>query len=160
MGFTDGWRALCQSARKFFVPLHPHQRHPKKTHRAHEGERGQALTLALLALGIFLIAAATFSTDLAHLLVHKQLSQNAANAACAAGAMDLMVGTQGNNLGSFTPGTNFSCSGSPNSAPCKYAAINGFSGAGLATNQPSSSVEVSFPPGASCPGDGCPAPGE
>src|SRR5262245_24350545 len=108
-------KVTCQQNRRF-------------SHGGTRQQRGQANTILLMALGIVAIGAAAFSTDVGSLLVHKQLSQNAANAACAAGAMDLMVNSEGNSLGSFTPGTNFSCSATSTAAPCRYASLNGFRG--------------------------------
>lgn len=117
------------------------------------------MTIALLSLGSFVIAAAAFSTDMANLFVHRQTAQSAANAACTAGAMDMMVDAESNTLGNFTLGTAFSCATKSGAAPCQYASINGYSGAGLVADTASNSVDISFPSGASCPNDGCPAPG-
>ena len=46
----------------------------------------------MLALGLAFLAAAAFSVDMSNLWFHRQASQNAADSACTAGAMDLLVG--------------------------------------------------------------------
>jgi Flp pilus assembly protein TadG len=105
------------------------------------GESGQVMLFSLLALGLFLLGSIAFAVDLSHLWFQRQAAQTAADAACTAGAMDLLL-VQTNNItaapypGHFTPGTSFSCtsttpnstgSGTTNPAPCVYAALNGFS---------------------------------
>lgn len=117
------------------------------------------MTIILLIVGLCMLAVAGFTTDMTNLYLHKQLAQNAANAACTAAAMDMMTNMGSNIFGGFTEGVNFSCSPASTSTPCKYAALNGYPGGGLAFNQPSNDVAVSFPSGASCPNAGCPAPG-
>src|SRR6266700_2366170 len=90
-------------------------------------ESGQTIILFLLALGIFLLAAVGFGVDFANFWFHRQAAQTAADAACTAGAMDLLadatngITTQG---GFDTSSGAFGCSGST-AAPCKYAALNG-----------------------------------
>ncbi|MBO0911636.1 MAG: hypothetical protein J2P13_07555, partial [Acidobacteria bacterium] len=114
-----------------------------RSHRA--GERGQAAVFLVLVFGIFLIAGAGFVVDGANLWFHRQTAQTAADAACAAGAMDLL-----SSAGGVTPpapwipasddGSGFECSGAPGGpAPCSYANLNGYPGTGSTT------VEVSFP---------------
>ena len=48
------------------------------------------MVLALLALGVFLIGAMAFAVDMGNLWWHRQTAQNAADAACTAGVMDLL----------------------------------------------------------------------
>src|SRR6516164_1841296 len=100
-------------------------------------ESGQALLFALLGLGIFLIGAMAFAIDLSNMWFRRQAAQTAADAACTAGAMDLLVdATNGKtNQGHFTAGstpTAFDCQATtPNSntppvtnpTPCVYAAL-------------------------------------
>lgn len=110
------------------------------------GETGQATLFFVLVLGIFLLAALCFAFDLSNMWFHRQGAQTAADAACAAGAMDLLVDSQGGATGhqGFTAGTNFDCSstGNPNSSVCQYAAKNGYA----STNaSPGNLVSVSFP---------------
>jgi hypothetical protein len=94
-------------------------------------ESGQAMVFALLGLGLFLIGAMAFAVDLSNMWFNRQAEQTAADAACTAGAMDLLwdftngVMPSGAN---FTPGTNFDCNtASPTPSPCTYASLNGFS---------------------------------
>jgi uncharacterized membrane protein len=103
-------------------------------------ESGQVMLFVLLALGLFLVGSIALAVDLSHLWFQRQAAQAAADAACTAGAMDLLL-VQTNNItagpypGHFTPGTSLSCtsttpnstgSGTTNPAPCVYAALNGF----------------------------------
>src|SRR5262249_4891418 len=92
----------------------------------------------------------------------RQAAQNAADAACTAGAMDLMLEATGEPTGhkGFTAGTAFDCSSSgyPYNAsapvPCKYADLNGYNGR---NTTPGNQVFVWFPgtpagvPGSSVP---------
>lgn len=118
-------------------------------------DAGQATIFVLLALGIFLIGAVAFCVDIANLWFHRQSAQNAADAACTAGAMDLLVdaNTGITNQGGFTAGTAFDCLSTPDAAPCKYAALNGYNGTNAS---PGNSVSVSFP--GSVPGVTTPPP--
>lgn len=107
-------------------------------------EFGQAVVFVLLALGIFLLASVAFAVDIANLWFHRQTAQNAADSACAAGAMDLLAAAQGTSTGKqgFTIGTNFDCATKATAAPCIYAALNGYSGTNTV---PGNQVTVSFP---------------
>lgn len=114
----------------------------KKTNsRRRSGESGQALVFLMLALALAFLAAGAFSVDMSNLWFHRQAAQNAADAACTAGAMDLLVGAQGGATGhqGFVAGTNFSCTGS-SAIPCQYAAKNGYGSDGAGNL-----VQVSFP---------------
>jgi hypothetical protein len=116
-------------------------------------ERGQAMVLVLLALGLFLVAAVGFAVDFANCWFHRQSAQGAADAACSAGAMDMTTLEQGGSTLNphFTPGTSFDCAGTtPNSVttsptPCWYAATNGYASPGLTSGAASNDVAVSFP---------------
>lgn len=116
----------------------------RRTHRAKES--GQAMALFVLIMGTFLLGALVFAFDLSNMWFHRQQAQSAADAACAAGAMDILVDSQGEATGNqgFTLGTAYSCTTSSTDSVCKYAANNGYNGG--TTN----SVSVSFP--ASVPG--------
>src|SRR5437879_8717626 len=96
-------------------------------------ESGQAMLFTLLVLGIFLIGAMAFAVDMSNLWFNRQSAQTAADAACVAGAMDLLVDatTSITGQGGFKAGTAFGCNASdtnplPNSSPCQYARFNGF----------------------------------
>src|SRR5919198_4005500 len=92
-------------------------------------EAGQSIVFVLLALGLFLVGAIAFAVDLSNMWFHRQAAQTAADAACTAGAMDLLVdATTGvNNRGGFTAGTAFDCNLNPTYSPCVYATNNGYS---------------------------------
>jgi hypothetical protein len=119
------------------------------------GESGQALLLFILILGLFLLGALCFAVDLTNLWFHRQAAQTAADSACTAGAMDLLVGAQGGATGhqGFTTGTAFDCS-TPSTAAypvCKYANFNGYDSS---NTTPGNLVSVSFPgapPGVTAP---------
>ena len=105
----------------------------------------------VLAMGIFLIGGIGFVVDGVNLWFHRQSAQTAADAACTAGAMDLLSSAAGASLQGDTDwiGKSFQCSGTSgggsnptsNSAlpPCQYAGFNGYSGSGL------QGIQVSFP---------------
>lgn len=105
-------------------------------------ESGQALAFLVFAFAFVLLGAAAFSVDMGNLWFHRQATQNAADAACTAGAMDLLVDAQGGATGhqGFTNGTAFNCTTTSTAAPCQYAAKNGYNSDGTG-NQ----VSVSFP---------------
>jgi hypothetical protein len=115
--------------------------------RAREG--GQTITLVLLALALFLLAAVGIAVDISNWWFHRQIAQGAADAACTAGIMDMLVNdSQGTSFGGFpSPLATYKCSdtGASASAPCAYANLNGYSGAGLVAGQPSNDVQVMFP---------------
>src|SRR5205807_2556902 len=100
--------------------------------RARRGlESGQAMLFTVLGLGIFLIGAMAFAIDFSNIWFNRQSAQTAADAACTAGAMDLLVdATNGTNTqGGFTANTAFGCNATdsnpkPASSPCQYAALN------------------------------------
>src|SRR5436190_19617202 len=69
----------------------------KTAHR--RWESGQALVFLVLALAIVFLGAGALSVDMSNLWFHRQAAQNAADATCVAGAMDLLVGAQGGATG-------------------------------------------------------------
>lgn len=113
------------------------------------------MILVVIAMAIFLIGFVGFAVDMTNMWFHRQMAQGAADAACQAGAMDLLLLTQNalnpRPAGFNPPGTTIDCSSTPSSPPCWYAAQNGY--APTAANQ----VMVSFP-GTAPPGV-TPAPG-
>jgi hypothetical protein len=108
------------------------------------GEAGQSIVFMTLALGIFLLGALCFAFDLSNMWFHRQAAQSAADAACAAGAMDILVDAQGGATGKqgFTLGTAYSCTTASTDAVCSYAAKNGYNSNSLT---PGNVVSVSFP---------------
>ena len=105
-------------------------------------ECGQALLFLVLALGLFLLAAVSFSVDLGNLWWHRQRAQNAADAACTATAMDLLVDAQSAATGhqGFVLGQAHNCSLGDAAVPCKYASYNGYN-----SNTTNNLVSVSWP---------------
>jgi hypothetical protein len=103
---------------------------------------GQVTIFVVLAMAIFLLGFVGFAVDMTNLWFHRQMAQGAADAACQAGIMNILVptATQG-----FVPGLGFNCSGASSATPCRYAALNGYNGSGLAAGSPSNEVVVSFP---------------
>jgi hypothetical protein len=109
-------------------------------------ESGQAMLLCLLVLGLFLLGALGFAVDMSNLWFHRQSAQNAADAACTAGVMDMLsIANGGTPAAGFTPGTAYQCSSAPNSAPCKYTALNGYTPAALTAGSPGNDTSISFP---------------
>lgn len=132
------------------------QRFPRKSHRLDES--GQTIMVVVLVLGLFLLGAIGFAVDFSNMWFHRQVAQDAADAACTAGAMDLLANSQGNTLGnwgSVSNGTTFSCSARAGASPCRYASLNGFDGSGLVAGTASNDVSISFtttaPPGVTAP---------
>ena len=116
------------------------------THRTHRaGEAGQALLFYILVLGTFLLAALLFAFDLSNMWFHRQMAQSASDAACAAGAMDLLVDAQGGATGNqgFTLGTGYSCTTGSTDSVCSYAAKNGYNSNNVTPD--GNLVSVSFP---------------
>ena len=113
------------------------------------GESGQAILFLLLALGIALLGAVAFSVDFGNTWFHRQSAQSAADAACTAGVMDLLVDSQGGATGhqGFTNGTAFNCAPGSTASPCKYARFNGYNSDGTGNL-----VEVKFPTSSVVPG--------
>ena len=109
-----------------------------------DSESGQALVFMLLAVSLFLLGAGALCVDMSNLWFHRQAAQNAADAACTAGAMDLLVDAQGGATGhqGFVNGTAFNCTVGSTAAPCQYAAKNGFTSNNAS---PGSLVSVTFP---------------
>src|SRR5712692_3216057 len=114
----------------------------RKSHRS--GEAGQAMLFILLAMGIFLLGALCFAFDMSNMWFHRQAAQTAADAACAAGAMDILVDSQGSetNHQGFTLGTPYTCTTSSTDSVCKYANKNGYNSNNAF---PGNQVKVSFP---------------
>jgi hypothetical protein len=104
--------------------------------------------VVVVGLSLVFLAVLGFAVDLGNLWFHRQAAQTVADAACTAAVMDMLSNAQGSSLGGFTSGTDFDCGGGgnplPNSAPCKYANLNGFSATGLTSNTASNKVEFTF----------------
>src|SRR5579875_1268043 len=108
-------------------------------------ESGQASVFVVLALGLFLLGAIGGAVDIANLWFHRQAAQTAADAACTAGAMDMLAQAEGSPSYSWITGKTSDCKGTTNVAPCQYAALNGYDGSGLIAQTPSNKVALSYP---------------
>src|SRR5436309_1940640 len=94
-------------------------------------EKGQALLLIVVVLGLVLMGGMGLAIDGAQIYSHRQLAQAAADAAAEAAVFSIFNKT-------YNPdGTAFTCSTAPANTACVYAARNGFG---------SDTVDVSFPP--------------
>ena len=111
--------------------------------RLHRCEQGQTASLWLM---IMMVASSVFlgaAWDMSNAWMHKQWADTAAQAACAAGSMDMVWAANNIPVGSTpttpVPGMNFlpaagstnsgNCGGSSNNPICYYAKINGYDGA-------------------------------
>ena len=117
---------------------------------ARPSQAGQASVLLLLILGTFLLGSIGFAVDLSNLWFHRQAAQSAADAACTAGAMDMLYLHEGTILTStgFTVGTAGDCSSSSLAALCQYAGFNGYtataSAASWSSSTPANAIAVSW----------------
>jgi Flp pilus assembly protein TadG len=115
-------------------------------------QAGQAFLIIAIFISVFLLGALGLATDYAQIWARRQMAQAAADAACQAGAADLLLKYQDPTAGSAFPQVNFSWIGSPNTSTdcskistspvCKYAALNSPSSA---NEYSGTNVSVSFP---------------
>lgn len=86
----------------------------------------------MLLFACVTVGGLAFAVDFANLWFHRQATQTAADAACQAGAMDMLATSGGLQLKSmgFTAGTAGNCTTSSSATMCAYAGFNGYSGAG------------------------------
>ena len=115
-----------------------------KRSRPHTREAGQTAIFFLLVLATFLLGAMALAFDFSHMWFRRQALQSAADAACTAGAMDLLVDAEGGATGhqGFTPGTPYTCTTASTDSICSYAAKNGYNSDGAS---PGNLVNVTFP---------------
>jgi Putative Flp pilus-assembly TadE/G-like len=109
-------------------------------------EDGQAAISLVVILGLFAMGVLGFGVDLSNVWFHKQAARAAADAACQAGAIDILAGasSSGPQKG-FTTGTASNCVSTTAATMCSYAAANGYSGAGLTAGVDSNAVSWTFP---------------
>src|SRR5271154_1201444 len=113
-------------------------------------QSGQASVFLLLILGTFLLASVGFAVDLSSMWFHRQAAESAADAACVAGAMDMLYLHNGTITSSpgFTVGTAGDCSSSSAAALCQYAAFNGYtattSAAAWGASTPGGAIAVNW----------------
>ena len=114
------------------------------TKQRRSSESGQAMILLLLVFSLVMLGVIAFAIDMGMLWYHRQSAQNAADATCTAGAMDLLVDAAGSATGhqGFTNGTSFDCKAHPTYPVCKYAARNGYDSG---NTTPGNFVQVGFP---------------
>ncbi len=111
--------------------------------RAHS-QRGQAFLIIVIFVGVFLLAVMGIATDYAQIWAHRQIAQGAADAACQAGAADLLLYFEDftstySTANAAWIGTAYNCSAHTTSSPCKYAAQNGgYTGSNVSVTFPSS----------------------
>ena len=117
-------------------------------------QRGQTFLVVVVFVAVFLLAVMGLATDYAQIWAHRQMAQGAADAACQAGAADVYLkavdpsAQSAYGLDFSWVGSSFDCSTKPNSAPCKYASLNGYSGSNVAVSFPSTLTGVpAIPPG-------------
>jgi hypothetical protein len=118
--------------------------HRHRSSQRRSSQHGQTLIPIVIFVGLFLMAMLGVAADYTQVWAHRQMAQGAADAACEAGAADLFLNAVDpsssgeNGLQSFSwIGADFDCSSvNASSPPCRYASLNGYSGA---------SVHVSFP---------------
>ena len=110
-------------------------------------ESGQAAISLVMILGMFLLAVMGFSVDLTNIWFHRQTAMAAADAACQAGAADMLAENGGMSLpaAGFTQGTASNCVSSSAATMCTYASLNGYNGTGLSSSAASNSVSWNFP---------------
>lgn len=114
-------------------------------------ESGQAAIGLLAFFSLLLLTAAGLAVDVSNLWFHRQAAQSAADSACQAGALDLLITAAGSTPNSgFTPGQPGTCTATSTSSICKYASFNGYNSAGPASSSVSktsawNTVTYSFP---------------
>ena len=114
-------------------------------------ESGQAAIPLVVFFAVLLLAAAGLAVDLSDLWFHRQAAQAAADSACQAASLDLLVAAAGETLNpGFTPGQAGTCTATSTSSVCLYAKYNGYNSAGPSTQSGSgtsawNTVSYSFP---------------
>jgi len=126
----------------------------QETKTTRNSESGQASILLIILLATFLLGSLAFAVDFGNLWFRRQAAQTAADAACQAGAMDMLYLAQGNTppgMG-FTPGIGSDCTSSSSATMCWYANRNGFNGAGYTATTAGNKVSWTFPASTSVAG--------
>jgi hypothetical protein len=113
-------------------------RHGACSHKK-ASQRGQSFLIIVIFVALILMAMLGIAADYTQVWAHRQMAQGAADAACQAAAADLYIkAIDSNALPSLNwIGTGFDCAGNT-TPPCKYAAINGYTGSGISVSFPSS----------------------
>jgi hypothetical protein len=110
-------------------------------------DAGQSVIAVALIMFFFLLGMLGFAVDLTNVWFHRQAAVAAADAACQAGAMDMLAQSGGESLPNmgFTPGTASNCVDNSSATMCFYANANGYNGTGLSSTTPSNAVSWTFP---------------
>jgi hypothetical protein len=116
----------------------------------HRCESGQTITVWLGAIVVMSSVLMGSAYDMSVAWMHKQWADTAAQAACTAGAMD-MLWAANNGIPStpvtaynFLSSTSGDCATSSSNAMCYYAKLNGYASPGLTSNAPSNDVSWSM----------------
>ena len=110
----------------------------ENTLRRARSERGQTFLVLVVFIAVLLLGMLGLATDYAQVWAHRPMVQGAVDAACQAGAADIYLNSIDPNAQSTYGfdlswlGSSFNCSAKPNSAPCRYASLNGYSGSNVA----------------------------
>src|SRR3989441_6136428 len=119
-----------------------------------DSQRGQTFLVIVIFVAVVLLPVMGLATDYAQIWAHRQMAQGAADAACQAGAADVFLNAVDPSAQSIDGldfswvGSSYDCSTKPNSAPCKYASLSGYSGSNVAVSFPSTLTGVpTIPPG-------------
>ncbi|MGP8226047.1 MAG: hypothetical protein ACLQGT_07810 [Terracidiphilus sp.] len=116
----------------------------------HRCESGQTITVWLGAIVVMSSVLMGSAYDMSVAWMHKQWADTAAQAACTAGAMDMLWAA---NKGipstpvtayNFLSSTSGDCATSSSNAMCYYAKLNGYASPGLTSNAPSNDVSWSM----------------
>jgi hypothetical protein len=120
----------------------------------HRCESGQTITVWLGAIVVMSSVLMGSAYDMSVAWMHKQWADTAAQAACTAGAMDMLwaANAGGNSTPltayNFIPAPNGTASGdcatSSSTSMCYYAKLNGYASPGLTGNVPSNDVSWSL----------------
>jgi hypothetical protein len=116
----------------------------------HQCESGQTLTVWLGAIVIMSSVLMGSAYDMSVAWMHKQWADTAAQAACSAGAMDMLYAANNGNTSTPVTAYNFlssssgDCATNSSNAMCFYAKLNGYASLGLTSNAPSNDVSWSM----------------
>src|SRR3989442_1670739 len=99
-------------------------------------EKGQAILLVATAMGIVLVGALGLAIDSSQLYAHRQMAQEAADAAAEGGIMSIFGKTNdiATNPAKFATTASFPCGTDDAATPCKFAAKGGFKTANTPTD--------------------------
>ncbi len=90
-------------------------------------QRGQAVILVVVAMGLLLLGAVGIAVDASQLYAQRQMAQAAADGAAQAAIMSVFDGTNTAGNGNAFGGSPFTCTpGTDVRTPCRFAHYNGF----------------------------------